>query len=394
MKRFLIILATAAVLIGGTVLATNAYARRIDQNGGQLSPQIYSPNRLMLELWSAFKKNMLEAGTGRTIQKDQDGDSTAMGQAMTMQRAVWMDDLTTFDASWQWTKDNLQTDDYNISGSFGELVNGKYGIKESGSTAAGDINVAYGLIMGSARWREGKYLWDSRPLMVAAWRDHVAVVDGKPVFATTKSASGAPLTLDTADFAPQILRTFAKVDPSHDWAAVLTNTYDLLTTVNAAQPDKMLAASYRFDAAAVTPTLRPAANDATIASQGRDLQVVFNLALDYRWNDEPRAKTLIKSYAPLSRDWSKHHSLLANYRTDGTAVNAADVPATYGMLMGYFADQDRPAADAIYRRQLLTLYNPDTQSWTNVLGYRNDTWAWLGIALYNDELADLGGLYE
>ncbi|MBL8159417.1 hypothetical protein JNJ66_03090 [Candidatus Saccharibacteria bacterium] len=389
MKRLATFIFCALLVVAAAFFASTAYANRLAETGGQRVPQIYSPNRLTLELWSAFKKNMVEEGTGRTIQKDLGGDSTASGQAMTMQRAVWMDDPKTFDASWQWTKDNLQTEEYHFSGSFGELVNGNYGIKSTETSAGADASVAYGLIMGSARWREGKYLWDARPVMVALWRDHVVEIDGKPVLVSDKEAG----TLRPADFAPYMYRTFAKVDPSHDWAAVMENTYDLLVAAREDQPDKLLAAEYTLDTTGATPVLTSPEDDAAAIAQ-RDLALAYHLTLDSTWYKDARARELLASFKPLGGYWHKHQELVTGYRADGAADSVADVPANYGMLIGYFMTYDRAAADAIYQRKLLTLYNPDTQSWARELGYRDDTWAWLGIALYNDDLTNIGGLYE
>ncbi len=377
------------MVLAGALIGSSAYAARMSQTGGVSVPEVYSPNRLMLELWSTFKKNTLES-TGRTIQKDNDGNSTAMGQATTMQRAVWMDDITTFDKSWQWTKDNLQTDDYHFANTFGELVNGNYGIKDAKTSAGADQQMAYGLIMASARWREGKYLWDSRPLMVALWRDHVRTINGKPVFVSVADGN----TLNTADFAPQILRSFARVDPSHDWKAVLNNTYELLQGAQQAYPGELLATSYAVTPVGTTDVIltKTGANNGTVGDDS--WQLAYALALDSKWNNDARALSLLASYQPLATAWHANHELVARYSTTGTAQSAADIPATYGMLMGYFLAFDQPAATDIYQQKLLTLYNPDTQSYRQVLGYRDDTWTWLGIALYNNNLPNIGGQYD
>lgn len=387
MKRWLLMAAAAIALISGTAIASNVYAAHMSRSGGQEVPQIYSPNRLMLELWSDFKKNSLEEGTGRTIERDADGDSTARGEALTLQRAAWMDDIETFDAAWQWTKDNLQTDDYHFSNSFGELVNGNYGLKDTGTSPGADASVAYGLIMGSARWREGKYLWDARPVLKALWDDNVRTVNGKPMLVSATS----PLVLRPADFSPHMLRTFAQVDPSHDWQAVLDNTYAALIEAQAQEPSLMLAPAYAI-AAGETQAELTAQSDASLSAQ--DLQLIYQLSLDKRWSGDARATSLLASYAPLAGQFARSGELSNAIMRNGASDATSDSPAIYGTTLGYFMQAAPETARAIYRQELLTQYSPDTQSWKSDLGFQDDTWAWLGISLYNDGLSDLGALYE
>jgi len=61
----------------------------------------------------------------------------------------------------------------------------------------------------------------------------------------------------------------------------------------------------------------------------------------------------------------------------------------YGGTIGYFVIADPEKAQKVYQDKLVYLYNPDTDSWKQMLSYYDDNWAWFGIALYNRLLPNL-----
>src|SRR4051812_28890176 len=95
-------LIAAAIVIVVLVSYTNSASRQV--------PIVFSQKQLLTSLWESYKKEYLEPQTLRTLDKQQDNITTSEGESYTMLRAVWMDDRATFDASYQWSKDNLQHD--------------------------------------------------------------------------------------------------------------------------------------------------------------------------------------------------------------------------------------------------------------------------------------------
>src|SRR5258708_37361668 len=94
------------------------------------TPLLFSPTQVLNTTWDNYKRDNLETGTFRTLDKQRNYITTSEGQSYTMLRAVWQGDKQTFDKSWLWTKNNLQhkKDDALFAWLFGKQANGSYGI--------------------------------------------------------------------------------------------------------------------------------------------------------------------------------------------------------------------------------------------------------------------------
>src|SRR3989344_1343957 len=123
-------------------------------------PLIFSPTQVLGTTWGKYKVQYLEESTGRTLDKDRGYITTSEGESYTMLRAVWMSDKTTFDRSWEWSKNNLmhKSGDRLLSWLFGQLQDGSYGIltEQDGQNAASDADtdIALALILAYARWQD------------------------------------------------------------------------------------------------------------------------------------------------------------------------------------------------------------------------------------------------
>ncbi|MFI5212497.1 MAG: glycosyl hydrolase family 8 [Candidatus Saccharimonadales bacterium] len=365
-------------------------------------PVVFSDNRMLLELWSTYKKNILEPNTLRTLDKSQNNITTSEGQSYTMMRAVWMDDMPTFDKVWQWTKDNMQRSDKLISWKFGDTGGGHYGIQ---TTAGGqntatdaDVDIAYALIMASNQWKDSKYLYDAQAMIKSIWEKEVVTIAHKPVLTANdiERLDASSVLINPSYFAPYAYRVFAKVDPTNDWMGLVDNSYNLLFATAASPLDKSHSSGLtpnwaRVDRQTGAVTAAPA-ND---SNYGYDaFRTPWRLTLDWKYYHEPRAKQVLQKYTTLSDSWSKNGKLDAIYSHDGQVVSTDSVPASYGANLGYFIITNPTQAKAIYESKLLTLYSPDTQSWKTPLGYYDDNWAWFGMALYQNQLPNIAGEYE
>jgi len=398
----------AKIAIGGvTILAMvgiyfGVQSNRIDvpknQNG---APMVFSDSRMLLALWSTYKKNILEPGTLRALDGHLGNATTSEGQSYTMMRAAWMDDQETFDDTWQWTKDNMQRDDKLISWRFGEKPDGSYGIQteQGGQNTAtdADVDIAYALVMASNRWKDDTYLYDAKDIIEQVWEKEVVRIQGNPVLVANdiERRDKTSVVVNPSYFAPYAYRVFAEIDPAHDWDALVDNSYALLFATADATLDTESSAGLTPNWVRINRTTGAAEPDSQLDTHyGYDaFRTPWRLALDYRYNNDVRAKQVLEKYTTLKTDWRENNKLASIYTHDGQVETDDSVPSSYGASLGYFVLEDPEVATEIYEQKLLPNYNPDTQSWRTELSYYDDNWAWFGMALYLDKLPDIAGTY-
>lgn len=386
------ILIVVAVLILAIVAYTNSQRTKV--------PIVFSEKDMLATLWQNYKKEYLEEGTFRTLDKQQNNITTSEGQSYTMLRAVWMDDKATFDGAYKWTQDTLKRPDDNLhSWLFGKKSDGTYGIltERGGQNSAtdADVDIAVALLFASHRWQQESYLNDAKALINDIWNKDIVVIKGVPYLAANdleKTTSEKPI-INPSYLAPYAYRMFAKVDPTHDWNAVVDSSYHILEVSTTDKLDKSKSVNLPPDWVAInrsTGMPEKAPSDSLTTNYSYDaLRTSWRIALDYQWNKEPRAKAYLDRLTFLTSEWENNKVLHSVYAHDGTVVTQAEAPAMYGGSIGYFKVSDQKNAQNVYESKLKFLYSPDTNSWKTTLGYYDDNWVWFGIGLYSELLPNL-----
>lgn len=387
-----LLLIITAVGIVTTVKYLNSRQRAV--------PIVFSSNALLLETWNASKKNTIEPSSGRTLDKSQNDLTTSEGESYTLLRAVWMDDKTTFDKSWKFTKDNLQRPDKLFSWKYGKLADGTYGIAKSvggqNTASDGDQDIALSLLMAYSRWNDTKYLDAARPIVNSIWEKEVVTIQGKPVLVANDLERNNPKTVivNPSYFGFANYKVFAKIDPLHDWNGLADNSYNLVNALSAAKLDKTSSNGLPPNWITIdrtTGAFIAAASPNLDTNFGFDaMRIPFRLALDYAWFKDARDKDSLSRFGFLEQFWQNTHVLNAVYAHDGSVVASYESPAMYGATIGYFNIMHPAEASTIYQTKLQTLYSPDQQSWkAPAPGYYEDNWAWFGLALTQDSLPNL-----
>lgn len=181
---------------------------------------VFSEQTMLESTWYHYKLDYLEPGTLRALDKQQNNITTSEGQSYTLLRAVWMDDKETFDAVWQWTKDNMQrSDDRLISWLFGERSDGSYGIlvgRNGHNTASdADVDIALALLFASARWHDSHHFGDAIVIIRDIWEYEVMDIKGRPYLLANnieKTVDKPTALLNPSYFSPYAYRIFAEVD--------------------------------------------------------------------------------------------------------------------------------------------------------------------------------------
>jgi len=389
------VLVGAAVVVLGIVIYNNS--------GKSNVPLVFTPEQILNSTWLNYKAQYLEPNTLRTLDKQRNNITTSEGESYTMLRAVTLGDKQTFDASWTWTKNNLQhkTGDKLFAWLFGQQPSGSYGVLtgQGGNTTASDADtdIALSLVFAYARWQQQSYLGDARDIITDIWNHDVVTIGGVPYMSADnleKSSNNPNVAINVSYFSPAAYKIFAQVDLAHPWGQLVDSSYATLGRVDAAPLDKAKSAGLPPDWVAMDRTTgalsAPAGNGTNTTGFGFDaLRVPWRLALDAAWYKDPHAYATLKSFSFLDEQWKANGKLAGKYGHDGSVVTEEESPSMYGGTIGYFINEDSKAAADIYQNKLVSLYDPGKNSWKDALSYYDDNWAWFGIALYNDLLPNL-----
>lgn len=364
-------------------------------------PLVFSQKELLSTLWQNYKIDNLENGTGRTLDKSQNNITTSEGQSYTLLRAVWMDDQATFDSSYKWANDALKhQNDHLFSWKFGQRSNKSYGVltDQGGQNSASDADsdIALALLFAHEKWNNQYYLDEAKAIIRDMWKNEVVTIQGKPILAAddVERQSQSRIIVNPSYFSPYSYRLFALVDPAHNWQGVVDSSYDILARSASMKLDKGQSANIVPDWIQINrqnAEISAVGNGSLTTNYSYDaLRTPWRIALDWKWYQEPRAKTFLDSMSFFRDQWQASKAVSTTYSHDGTTDQMNETPAMYGGLIGYFMTSDEADAKEVYQQKLQILFNPDTNAWKKPLGYYDDNWAWFGIALYNDNLPNLG----
>lgn len=341
----------------------------------------------------------IEAGTNRTVDKQQQNITTSEGQSYTMLRAVWIDDKPTFDKSWNWTQANLkQPNSALFSWLYGLKPDGSYGVlSERGgvnSASDADIDIALALYLASIRWNQPRYREIALTIIEDIWRQEVIIINGKPVLASNNVEKDNPdqIIVNPSYFAPYAFRKFAQLDTSRAWLDLVQSSYDILERSTAANLDRSSTANLPPDWITVdrqTGEIKPITSGNLTTNFSYDaFRIPWRIAVDWQWNQEPRARTYLTKLQFLNTQWQSTQRLAAIYSHDGLIIGDYEQVAMYGGSLGYFETLERSVASTIIEKKIISNYSPDQNAWKQSLGYYDDNWAWFGLALHEGFISD------
>lgn len=358
--------------------------------------QTYSVYTFLSSSWEKYKNQFINKD-GRVIDYSQGSITTSEAQSYALLRSVWVGDKSTFDLSWNWTKDNLKRNGDHLFGwRWGKLPNGKYGFQSSSdqNTASdADSDIALSLILASRRWNDKKYLDQALPILNDIWKIDVATASGKNYLTAGNWAkSDQRIIINPSYFAPYAYRIFSFVDKEHDWNSLIGSSYDLLNKTKNATLDKKgvgIPPDWLSIDTKTGQLLPPNTDNLTTNYSYEAVRIPWRIGLDYQWNKSQAAKDYLTSaFDFLLEDYKKNGKLASIYSFDGSVVSAQENPITYATILGAFMVDNPDLAKKIYKEKVLTLYSNDTNSFNSNLSYYEQNWLWFGAALYNNQLRD------
>ena len=363
-------------------------------------PLIFSEKTLLMLTWNSYKTSYVEASSGRVVDVQRGNITTSEGISYTMLRAVWTDDKETFDKTFSWAEQNLKRNDGLFSWLYGASTGANLqGIITSqggqNNASDADTNIALALLFAANRWGDPTYKTKALSLLRSIWDNDVVYVSGIPYLAADnlEKVSTTGVIINPSYLEPYAYRIFSTLDKTHEWTSLVDSSYSILNKATASPLDKNTSAKLPPDwitLSKLTGEIIPNQTQNISTNFSFDaLRVPWNIALDYEWFGDPRAKKYLDSLETLTTFWNKDKKIYTNYSHSGETTSTAEAPAIYGGIMGYFMWSDPVSAKEVYARKLVPLYNQDINNWTVPLSYYDDNWVWFGIALYNHTLPNL-----
>jgi endoglucanase len=355
----------------------------------------------LTDAWATYKDRFIQDGR---VVDPATGLTTSEAQSYALLRAVYLDDRTTFDQLWAWTRANLQMrrGDALLVWEWGMNSAGATGVLHSSSAADADEDTALALLFAGRRWDVPEYQAEAVRMLESVWDVETTTVGDRRVvvagdWARRNQGSGPePAIINPSYFAPYAYRIFAEADPSHSWQDLVDSTYDVLARVRAA---------HEFGGSAgVVPdwiSLDPATGEPGPAdSMGPNWsqfsydasRLPWRLALDWLWFQDERSKEALGGLDLPRREVDASDRLAAAYMLDGTpAVEHESLSMYAGTLGGLLAAQDRGLAHRVFAEKILHSYQNEAglAYWGDINAYYDQNWAWFATALMDGGMANL-----
>jgi len=340
---------------------------------------------ILQQSWSKYVDRFIQRD-GRVIDHKEGGISTSEGQAYAMLRAVWMGDRSTFDKTYEWGVNNLNSkirSDSLWAWKWGKDDKGNWRVLDSAFATDADQDVALALILAWKAWNDSRYLTQAQIVMTDLWNIGSIQVGGRRyLLAGDTLCTADTCRLNPSYAAPYAYRIFARFDTARDWNDLVDTSYFLLEsasklTTTRLPPDWLI---LHLDDG------RLSSGDAKDNSFSYDaFRVFWRVALDrILFNDARATRYLNDSTDWLIREWKTKKKLPAVISARGENVSkyeSLEMLAGLAPALG-FLSQD--VAEAMYKR-IDSRYSGGL--WAETDSYYIQNWVWFGTALRNSYIA-------
>ncbi len=404
MKKFLLLL-LPCLLVATLVAWTLAPRNKLSEQAAFASPSVSATpeatvqptpapptaQEMLERSWASYRRNFIQQD-GRTIDPFRDQATTSEGQSYSLLRAVWMNDQATFDTVLNWTNNNLRIRGDQLFGYlWGAQPDGGWGIIDRAVATDADQDIALALIIASQRWGDQRYLDQSRAILHDLWPATVITIGDRPYITAGDWARDQKVpTLNPSYLAPYAYRIFATIDHEQPWASLVDTSYQVIEGCTYGALDRPVSASLppnwcgiertsgRF-VPAQSPT-QPLDSDF-----GYDaFRTYWRVALDARYNQEPRAIAYLQRSNALQLIWQQHGAVSSIYHHDGSIAREQEDATVYGGLIAQLAITNPSQADQLFATNIAPLFTEqDGQAyWSEPRNYYRQNWLWFGLALY------------
>jgi len=340
------------------------------------------PSAILTESWRAYVSHFIQKD-GRVIDHKGGGVSTSEGQAYAMLRAVWMRDRSTFDKTYRWALDNLNSgirNDHLWAWKWGKTPQGRWQVLDKAFASDADQDVALALILAANSWNEPRYLSEARPVLKDLWDLGTRTVAGRPyLLAGDSLCQSHECKLNPSYAAPYAYRIFSQYDESRNWRELVDSSYSLLDAASGLTKTHLPPDWVVLDVR--TGSIR-LGNDKDSRFSYDAFRVFWRIALDSRLSSEPRAEKYLRGASSwLIQEWQKRGKLPAVVAKDGRDLANYESPEMLAGVMPALQNLNSEIASAIEGRLRANFRNG---IWFDRQSYYIQNWAWFGTALYQN----------
>ena len=389
-------------LVGFTTVVLVSCGAGVSQSPAPTAAQatgsgLHSPDAQLLSVlqqsWDGYKQGFV-GQDGRVSDPTRGGVTTSEGQSYALLRAAWLGDRSAFDTVWHWTVANLQV---RGDGLFASLWGGGT-VQDHNTASDADSDIALALLFAQRRFGDTAYRSAALTVLSGMWQHDVTSVNGMNVvtagnWAAVQQSPGP--VINPSYFAPYAYRVFAREDTAHPWMSLVDSSYTLLDRCTAATLDGVASAGLPPNWCALSRSTGQVVSFPQISgadNYGYDaFRVMWRVAVDAQWNNEPRARDYLSSHAFLRTRWGAEQRLDPVYGHDGTVVSGYDDPTIYGGDIGNFLIADPTAAAQIEQRLMSTFHPGAPAYFGDATNYFEQNWVCFGLALAGGALSNLDG---
>ena len=336
---------------------------------------------ILQDSWNAYRRRFIQKD-GRVIDHSADGISTSEGQAYAMLRAVWIGDRDTFEKTFTWARNNLNSgirNDHLWAWKWGKNEQEQWGVLDKAFASDADQDAALALILASRRWDEKTYAEHARAILRDLWAYGTAEVAGRLyLLAGDTLCERSTCRINPSYYAPYAYRIFAGFDGNPDWLRLVETSYRLLNTVSGFAKTGLPADWVQLHTRTGAIT-RASEQDSSFSYDA--FRVLWRVRMDWELFREPRADIYLRqSLRWIVAEWDQQQRLAAVISPSGTGL------VEYESLEMLSALMCATHSESMYKK-VSAAYSGGM--WGDKDRYYLQNWAWFGTALYNGFLGPL-----
>ncbi len=340
---------------------------------------------VLRESWKAYCELFIQTD-GRVIDPRAGGISTSEGQAYAMLRAVWMKDRKTFDKTYAWACNNLNSrirKDHLWAWKWGKDSQNQWKVLDKAFASDADQDAALALIVASKTWDEDRYLRAARDILSDLWDlGTIEIADRRYLLAGDSLCTEDDCRINPSYYAPYAYRIFSRFDEGRNWDSLTDTSYYLLEKASSLTRTRLPPDWLRLDRKTAALTL---SSEKDSAFSYDAFRVYWRVALDKELFKDSRAERYFNdSLAWLTRQWKQRKRLPAVISKTGKGLADYESPEMLAGLVSAL-QHVRPDIASEIDERLKSGYQQGI--WFDRDSYYIQNWAWFGTALYNKNLS-------
>ena len=341
------------------------------------------PPQILEESWKAYLGRFVQAD-GRVIDHKAGEVSTSEGQSYAMLRAVWIGDKATFDKTYGWGRDNLNSrvrTDHLWAWKWGKTKDGRWQVLDKAFATDAEQDVALALILAYKQWNREQYLQEAHTILGDLWSSATREIAGKRyLLAGDSLCKNGSCRLNPSYYAPYAYRIFAQVDHVHDWPLLVDNSYFVLDSASGLTKTRLPPDWMEIDAK--SGQMKLGSKDSSFSYDA--FRVYWRIAMDWKLFHEERAQRYLQRTLPALVDrWRQQGTIPATISPNGKALAQYESLEMIAAVMPAVASVDQTTGRTI-AQHLESKYTAGV--WGDKESYYLQNWAWFGTALYDNYL--------